>query len=519
MPDESENVMRKAREALRLLMTLDLSHRQTGKLVGLSHNTAARYQRLIQEKGLDWEAVSALSDAALKAILYPGHFQPTGRRAEPDWSTVHKEMQRKGVTLLLLWHEYKESHPEDGMSYQAFTRAYRRYRQMLGLVMRQEHRAGDKVFVDYSGQRVDIHDARTGERRAAEIFVGVLGASNFTYLDATYTQALPDWISSHIRMFDYFGAAPRLLIPDNLRSAVSKACEFEPIINPTYQEMARHYNIAVVPARKYRPKDKAKAENGVQLVQRWVLARLRHRTFHSLAELNAALRDLLEQLNDKPFKRLEGSRRTRFEDIEKPAMRLLPATRFEMAEWRVGLRVGLDYHVIIDQHAYSVPYRLAREKVDARLTPSVVELLHNNRRVATHERKHQSGGHSTVLSHMPSAHRRYAGQSPERLLAWATRMGTATGEIVRHYLESRPHPEAGFRSCMGLQRLARTYGDDRLEAACHRALAIKSPSYTSIQSILKNNLDRQPLLSRSDAALPTDHGNVRGEAFYQEEES
>lgn len=511
--------MRKAREALRLMLALQLSHRQTGKLVSLSHNTAARYQRLVQEKGLDWEAVSALSDDALKAILYPLHFQPTGRRVEPDWPTVHKEMQRKGVTLLLLWHEYKENHPEDGMSYQAFCRGYGRYRQMLGLVMRQEHKAGDKAFVDYSGQRIAIHDTNTGEVRMAEIFIGVLGASNFTYFDATTTQSLPDWIGSHIRMFDYFGAVPRLLVPDNLRSAVSRACEFDPVINPTYQEMARHYNIAVVPARKYRPRDKAKAENGVQLVQRWVLARLRHRTFHSLAELNAVLRELMEELNNRPFKRLEGCRRSRLEDIEKPAMRPLPPTPFEMAEWRIGLRVGLDYHVLIDQHAYSVPYRLAREKVDARLTPTVVELLHNNRRIATHERQHQAGGHSTVLSHMPSAHRHYADQSPDRLLAWAARLGASTMEIVRHYLESRPHPEAGFRSCVGLQRLARSYGDDRLEAACRRALMIKSPSYTSVKSILKNNLDRQPLAARDEHALPLNHSNVRGETFYQGEVS
>lgn len=509
--------MRKAREALRLLLALQLSHRQAGKLAGLSHNTAARYQRLVLARGLDWAAVAALSDDALKAILYPQHFQPTGRRVAPDWPTVQQEMQRKGVTLLLLWHEYKESHPEDGMSYQAFTRAYRRYRQMLGLVMRQEHKAGDKAFVDYSGQRLNIHDASTGAVRPVEIFIGVLGASNFTYLEATATQSLPDWICSHVRMFDYFGAVPRLLVPDNLRSAVSRVCEFDPVINPTYQEMARHYNIAVVPARKYRPKDKAKAENGVQLVQRWVLARLRHRTFHSLAELNVALRGLLDELNNKPFKRLEGCRRSRFEDLDKPAMRPLPPAPFELAEWRTGLRVGLDYHVLIDQHAYSVPYRLAREKVDARLTPTVVELLHNNRRVATHERQHQPGGHSTVLSHMPSAHRRYADQSPERLLAWATRLGAATLETVRHYLESRPHPEAGFRACLGLQRLARTYGEDRLEAACLRALTIKSPSYTSVKSILKNNLDKQPLAPRRDHTLPVHHGNVRGETFYQGE--
>lgn len=508
--------MRKAREALRLLLALQLSHRQASKLAGLSHNTAARYQRLVLEKGLDWEAVSALSDDALRAILYPLHFQPTGRRIEPDWSIVHKEMRRKGVTLLLLWHEYKENHPDDGMSYQSFTRAYRKYQQTLDLVMRQEHKAGDKNFVDYSGQRIAIH-AEDGAIRMAEIFIGVLGASNFTYFDATATQSLPDWIGSHVRMFAYFGAVPRLLVPDNLRSAVSRACEFDPVINPTYQEMAKHYNIAVVPARKYRPRDKAKAENGVQLVQRWVLARLRHRTFHSLAELNAVLRELMEGLNNRPFKRLEGCRRSRFEDIEKPAMRPLPSMPFEMAEWRIGLRVGLDYHVLIDQHAYSVPYRLVREKVDARLTPTVVELLHNNRRIATHERKHQPGGHSSVPSHMPSAHRHYADQSPERLLAWATRVGASTLEVIRHYLESRPHPEAGFRSCLGLQRLARTYGDDRLEAACRRALMIRSPSYTSIKSILKNNLDRQPLAARDDRALPVNHGNVRGETFYQGE--
>lgn len=509
--------MRKAREVLRLGLMLDLSARQIGTMAEVSPNTAQRYIRLAHEAGLAWSDIAALSDASLKTLLYPKHFHPLGRQPEPNWEEASREMSRKGVTLLLLWHEYREIHP-DGLSYPTYTQHYRAYRRLQGIVMRQDHKAGEKLFVDYSGLTMPITDPVTGAVAQAQVFIGVLGCSKYTYLEATASQTIPDWIGSHVRMFEYFGAVPQILVPDNLKSAVSKAHLYDPEINPTYQELAKHYGVAVIPARAYKPRDKADAENGVRLAQRWVLAALRNYTFHSLHDLNRAMRLLMEKLNQRSFKKLPGTRHSRFLELELSALRSLPAAPFELAEWRQA-RVGPDYHCVIDGHAYSVPYRLAREKVEARLTVGAVEIFHGARRVASHARSSVEGGITTDPAHMPKAHRHYSERSPERLLDWAARVGEATVAVVRHQLESRPHPEAGYRSCLGLQKLARRYGDVRLESACKRAVYIKAPTYTSIQSILKNNLDRQPLPAPSATTPAITHDNVRGSTYYGDTQS
>ena len=391
---------------------------------------------------------------------------------------------------------------------------YRTYRDSLARSLRQTHRAGEKLFVDYAGQTVPVVDGDSGEIHTAQIFVAVLGASNYTYAEATWTQQLPDWIGSHVRAFAFFDGVTALLIPDNLRSGVARACRYEPDLNPTYADLAAHYGVAVLPARPYKPKDKAKVEVGVQIVERWILARLRYQTFFSLAELNGAIRELLKNLNDRPFKKLPGCRRSAFEALDRPALKPLPATAYEYAEWKKA-RVSIDYHIEIDRHYYSVPHALVKRELDVRITQTTVECLHQGRRVASHARSLKRGAHSTVAEHMPRAHQKHLDWTPGRFLNWALAIGPSTRDLVHWQLTHRPHPEMGYRACLGLLNLARRYGKPRLEAACRRALAIGSPARKSVVSILERNLDRQPLpLPPPQAALP-DHANVRGPEYYQ----
>jgi len=379
--------------------------------------------------------------------------------------------------------------------------------------MRQDHRAGEKLFVDYAGQTVPIVDRHTGEVSEAQIFVAVLGASNYTYAEATRTQSLPDWIGSHVRAFRYFGSVPAIVVPDNIKSGVHLAHRYEPEINATYAEMARHYGVAVVPTRSARPRDKAKVEAGVLVVERWILARLRNRSFFSLAELNGAIVELLEDLNGRPFKKLPGTRRALFEALDRPAMQLLPASAYEYAEWK-KVRVNIDYHVAVDKHYYSVPYQLVKQELEARTTANTVELLHKGKRVASHRRSRRVGGHTTVTAHMPKAHRDYAEWTPERLVRWAGETGAMTAKLVETLLTSRPHPQHGFRACLGILRLGKRYGAARLEAACRRALVIGACSYKSVESILKNGLDKKPLPATPIESPAIEHDNLRGADYY-----
>ncbi len=510
--------MRKIREVLRLLWVCDLGQRKISRSTGVSKTTVGNFERRAKRAGLTtWDAVEKMSDTDLEDLLF-AESEPA-RGAEyvvPCWGKIHTEMQRKGVTLFLLWDEYKQLHPADGFQYSRFCDLYQQWRGKLDLSMRQAHRAGEKLFVDYSGQTMQVVDPSTGEVREAEIFVAVLGASNYTYAEATWSQSLPDWISSHVRAFSFFGGVSEIVVPDNLKSGVDKPCRYEPDVNATYHELAVHYGAAVIPARVRKPKDKAKVEVGVQVAERWILACLRNRTFFSLEELNTAIAELLERLNDRPFQKLSGTRRSRFEGIDKPALKPLPAKRYEYADWSKA-RVGPDYHVEMDGSYYSVPYELVKTQLETRATATTVEILHKGKRVASHRRSIRKGQYSTVPEHMPRSHRAYAEWTPERIVDWASKSGPSVVEMVKRVMESRAHPQQGFRSCLGIIRLGKTYGSDRLEAACRRGLAIGAQSYKSIASILKQGLDSKPLDEDQSAHEPIDHGNVRGPRYYGRE--
>jgi transposase len=505
--------MRKVREVLRLKFDGGQTNRRIARSCQISRPTVSDYLLRFAEAGLQWPAAAALDDATLEQKLFaPVAVAPTAGRAVPDWSQVHRELRRKGVTLTLMWHEYKAAHPE-GFQYSWFCDQYRVWTRKLDVVMRQEHRGGEKLFVDYAGQTVEVVDRRTGEIRQAQIFVAVLGASNYTYAEATWTQQLPDWIGSHVRAFEFLGGISELLVPDNLRSGVSKAHRYEPDLNPTYADLASHYGVAVLPARVRKPRDKAKAEAGVLLVERWILAVLRDRAFFSLAELNREIARLLERLNSRPFRKLPGTRRELFEQLDRPALRPLPAQPYEFAEWR-KVRVNIDYHVEIEGHYYSVPYQLVRKALEARYSERTVECFHKGQRVASHPRSHLKGRHTTLPEHMPTSHRSYAEWTPQRLVRWAEKTGPATASMVQTILERRVHPQQGFRSCLGIMRLGKRFGEQRLEAACRRALTLGACSYKSIESILRQGLDRKAFPEQQDLELGIAHENIRGSDYY-----
>ena len=422
------------------------------------------------------------------------------------------ELKRKGVTLFLLWEEYKSTHP-NGFQYSWFCQHYRAYAGKLDLVMRQTHRAGETMFVNYAGQTVPVVNRDTGELREAQIFVAVLGASSYTFARASWTQSLPDWIDAHCRAFTFFGGVTDTLVPDNLKAGVTHPHRYEPDLNPTYADMAAHYGVAVLPTRVAKPRDKAKVEVAVQVVERWILARLRHQTFFSLDELNRAIAELLVSLNERTFKKLPGSRRSLFEQLERPALSSLPATPYVFATWK-KVRVNIDYHIEVERHYYSVPYQLVKLQLDARISAHTVELFHRAKRVASHRRSNLPARHTTVVEHMPRPHREYAEWTPKRLIDWARQSGPHTAQLVSHILSSRRHPQQGFRSCLGILRLAKTYSKERLEAACHRALTIGATTYKSVESILKHNLDSQPLPKPAASSLPITHDNLRGPDYF-----
>jgi transposase len=508
--------MRKIKDILRLNGACQLSHRQIAGSCGVARSTVAEILRRAAAAGLPWPLPEDLTDTELEARLYPAISEPTPTsRPVPDWATVHQELTRKGVTLALLWQEYRAAHP-DGYQYSRFCDHYRAWRTTLDRCLRQEHRAGEKLFVDYAGQTVPVHDRHTGAIRDAQVFVAVLGASNYTYTEATWTQTLPDWIASHVRAFAFYGGVPQILVPDNLRSGVTKACRYEPELNPTYADLARHYGVAVIPARVRKPRDKAKAEAGVLVVERWILACLRHQTFFSLADLNAAIAMYRDRLNRRPFKKLPGCRRSVFDALDRPALQPLPTEPYVYAEWRHA-RVNIDSHVEVEGHYYSVPAPLIHAQLDARLTATTLECFHKGQRVASHVRSAERGRHTTVVAHLPQAYQRAQEWPPSRLIQWAETVGPATGAVVAAILARRPHPEQGYRSCLGLLRLGREYGPARLEAACRRAHALEAFAFKSVQSILKTGLDQQSLPEReSPVPLPSEHAHVRGATYYHE---
>jgi transposase len=507
--------MRKTREILRLRWSLNRSHREIAASVGVGSSTVGDCLARAKRAGLKWPLDDSLDDVALEERLYAN----TNRKVDEkdrqfNWPHIQQELSRKGVTLQLLWSEYNSHHP-DGLNYSRYCDIFRAWRSQVDVCMRQTHKAGEKMYVDYAGMTIPIINSRTGEIHQAEIFVAALGASNYTFAEATLTQSLPDWIGSHVRAFAFFNGVPEIVVPDNLKSGVTHAHRYEPDINLTYLDMSGHYNVAVIPARARMPKDKAKVEEAVQHVERKILATFRDRQFFSVHELNEAIKPLLESLNDAPFQKLPGSRREQFEALDKPELRPLPTEPYEFAECK-KVRLGLDYHVEVDGHYYSAPYMLAKKELVVRLTSRTVEVLFSGKRVASHIRSNQKRRHTTCLDHMPRSHREYAEWTPERIVRWAGSKGEFTAKLAEKIMESRQHPEQGFRSCMGLIRLEKKYGENRLNAVCRRALVIQAHNYKSVESILNKNLDQLPLPEPDtfNSVTAAMHENVRGGDYF-----
>jgi transposase len=513
--------MRKVREVLRLKHQ-GRTRAEIAASVGIGESTVSGYISRAEQAGLTWPEASAMTEADVETRLFRriGHAEPPAR-VPIDFAWVHRELSRVGVTLQTLWVEYREgaasAAPLQPYAYSRFCELYSQWRKKLAVTMRQVHHAGEKLFIDYSGKKLHIVDPATGEVTEVELFVAVLGASNYTYAEATRSQKLADFVASTVRTLEFYGCVPQIVVPDQLRSAVSSPHRYEPDINPTYLEMAQHYGVTVIPARPRKPRDKSKVEGGVLIAQRWIIAALRNRTFFSLAELNEAIRTLLERLNTRPFQKLEGCRRSAFEAIDKPAMRPLPARRYELADWKHA-KVNIDYCITYDHRHYSVPHALVGEPVEIRATATVVEVLHRGTRVASHPRSYGPKGTATIADeHRPRTHREYGKWPPERVVAWAESVGAHVGALAQALMSRRTHPESGYRACLGVIRLADRFGRERVDAACARAVSIGSPTFKTVQAILKNSLDRAPLLEPPPRSA-IEHDNIRGPSYFDKEE-
>jgi transposase len=504
--------MRKLREFLRLHFENKLSARAIARSVTISPSTAQVYLSRIRIAGVTWPLPPELdSDAALTKLMFADGSVSKSKRAEPNWPQLHLELKKKHVTRQLLWEEYKTGQP-DGYQYSAFCRHFEQWESRLQLSMRQEHRAGEKLFVDFSGDGIPVIDPKTGEVRIARLFVAVLGASSLTYVEAVSSEDLPTWVQCHVNALRFFGGSTAIWVPDNLKAGVTQPDRYEPELNPTYANLAEHYGVAVLPARVRRPRDKAKVEVGVLLAQRWIIAALRKRSFFSLEEVRAAVRPLLEKLNVRPMRRVKKSRRQLFEEIDRPALKPLPTRTYEFTEWK-HVKAGINYHVEFKEHFYSVHYLLRQKQLELRATTTTVEVLSDGARVASHERDDSPNQYTTVKEHMPRAHRDYAEWDPPRLIAWAAKVGPGTAALVEGIMSRRIYPQHGFQSCQGVLALRKTHEDSRIEAACTRAVKANAFSYKSVRAILKNGLDREALVETPDKPLPK-HGNIRGSDYY-----
>lgn len=511
--------MRKLREVLRLRFGAGLGYHRIARSCGISTSTARSYAQAAETADLGWPLPDELDDKQLVERLFPDSFGSSGsaRLPLPDFVEVHRELRRKSVTLQLLWQEYKEAYP-DGYQYSQFCERYRRWAKKLDVCLRQDYRAGEKMFVDFAGQAIPVTDPETGAVRRVQLFVATLGASSYTFAEARESQHLPAWIDAHVRAWQFFGGVAAITVPDNLKSAVTRPCRYEPELNPTYQHLAEHYGTAVIPARVRKPKDKAKVETSVLLAERWIIAVLRHRTFFSLGELNAAIRLLLVKLNDRPFKKMPGSRSELFRSVDAPALRPLPSSPYEYAEcFDAGVNIDYCVRIDADDHYYSVPHQLVNQRVQVRLTVRTVEMSFKGKRVAVHPRSRRRGKSSVLPEHRPKAHRKYLQWTPGRIVDWAAKTGPKCAEAVALIMDSKPHPEQGYRSCLGLIRLGKAYGAERLEAACTRALALEICSYGSIKSMLKKGLESSPL---PGAPAPSPRRNdptfIRGADYYRQ---
>ena len=506
--------MKDIRSILRLTHESGFSVREVSERLGLSKSTVSTYLLRAREAGLDgWPMPEGCSDdAALERRLFRQMGRPPRDTTEPDWQLISREMKRKSVTLLLLWQEYREAHP-DGFGYTWFCDKFGAHEKRANPAYRHRHSAGAEMQTDYAGQTIPLIDPDTGEVHAAQLFVAVLGASSYTFAVASLHQQLPDWIDGQVRALEYFGGTPGSIVCDNLKAGVAKALWFEPTLTATFAAMAEHYDTTVLPTRPAKPRDKGKVEGAVLIVERWIIARLRNQQFFDLGVLNAEIAKLLEMLNGKIMRHVGRSRREMFEEIERATLRPLPVERFEYAEWKTA-KVHPDYHVAVDCNFYSVPHGLIGKKVDVRLTQRVVEIFHDHKRVASHMRSSQRGFYITVNAHMPKAHQRYADRTPASLIERAARMGTNVQILVDRMMSDRRHPEQGYRSAMGILSLGRGYGPARLDAACDRALAIEAITYASVLSILKSGLDQASPVTEPNRPTPS-HGNIRGAVYYQ----
>lgn len=499
-------------EILRQKLELGRSHREVAQSLGISVGSVSKALRRLQSSGLSWAEAKELGETELELRLY-GHASNASDRPQPDCSYLHRELRRAGVTLQLLHMEYLEQHI-DGYQYTQFCERYSRWRKRQRSSMRQVHKAGEKLFVDYSGKKPSIVNRHTGELIEVELFVGAMGASHRIFAEATMTQQGPDWIGSHVRMLESMGGVPEAIVCDQLKSGVVKACRYEPGLQETYQEMARHYGTTILPARPRAPKDKAKVEVAVQIAQRWILARLRNETFFTLSELNARIAELLVELNARNMKSYEATREELFDRYDRPALRALPAQRFIFFRQKKA-RVNIDYHVSYEKHHYSVPHALLHEYVRLHVTEQTVEVFHKCRRVASHVRSFVKGGYTTVPEHMPAAHRAHAEWSPSRLIRWGEKVGPFTSSLIEAILHDRKHPEQGYRSCLGLMRLSKRYSAERMETACERALEDGARNYGYVNSMLKSGLDRLPRADvQQELPMRTAHEHVRGAAYY-----
>jgi transposase len=522
MPTE-RIAMRRAREILRLRLGAGLSLHEVARRTGVARSTLREMMGRFDRSGLAWPLPMDLSDGDLESRLYGEASGRQGwrRAAQPDWAGLHGELKRnKHLTLQMLWDEYIAAAP-DGYRYSRFCELYAAWERRLPVTMRQTHLGGDKLFIDYAGDTVPvIVDRFTGKIQQAHVFVAVMGASSLSFAHATWSETLPDWIEAHVAAFGYFGGVPQLLVPDNPKVAIIRACFYDPQVNRTYGEMAAHYDTGLLPTRPRRPRDKAKVEAAVRIVERWLLGTLRHRRFYSLADVNAAIAELLFSLNElRVFRYIGRTRRQLFDALDAPHLKPLPATPYALAEWRVR-KVGLDYHVDVDSHFYSVPYRHARETVEVRATSRTIEVFLKGERIAAHMRGSGDGKHTTISEHMPSSHRRYADWNIERIQREAALIGPSASLLCEMILQDRPHPEQGFRACLGIVRLVKAFGAVRVEAACLRALEIGARAYGPVRSILDKKLDGQPVhrphgpASADDAEPANPHINIRGSRYY-----
>lgn len=502
--------MRHIKDVLRLRFHAGLSIRQIRASTGLSVGAIQKLLKESERLGIGWPLPPELDEAGLERKLYPSSIPAITRRFEqPDWPTAHLELKRKGMTKQLLWEEYRQANPERGYSYSQYCERYRQWVKKQRRSMRQTHRAGEKAFIDYAGSTIPVVDNRTGEIMfEAAIFVAVLGASNYTYAEATRSQKLPDWLQSHVRLFDFLGGVTEAVVPDNLRSAVSKACRYDPDTNPSYQQLAEHYAVAVLPARPYKPKDKSKAENGVLVVLRWIIMRLRHHTFFSLGELNQCIRELLVDLNTRAFKQLPGNRKEAFERLDKPALRALPRQPYQYVDIK-KVKVNIDYHVQYNDHHYSVPHQYVGEKLEVHAGDETLHIYFRGNLVATHL-KSSGFGQTTEAAHMPERHAKHLQWTPARLLGWAAKIGPDTRQWVDAQLIAKAHPEQAYRLCLGLLNLSKDYPACRLDSACRLANAEGLMRLKQIKSVLKGNRDQLQTELDLTSNLPQSHENVRG---------